>query len=372
MPFRRAASRLRALARRRQFDAAMDEEMRFHVEMQAERLAREQGVDPVEARRQALAAFGGVEKWKEAGRDVRGGRWVDHLSLDARLGVRMLAKHPSLTVIGVFSMTVAIAIGAAAFELVSEALNPALPFPGGERAISIEYATELPSVPEKPGVHDFFDWREALDSVEHLGASRGAQYNLATAASYPDPVRVAEVTASAFTLAQTPPQLGRYLVRDDEREGAAPVVVIGHHEWQRRFAGDAGIVGRIVTLNTVPHAIVGVMPEGFAFPLNYQYWIPLRENPARYERPAGPKLAVFGLLAPGRTRGEAEAQLAAMHNRLASANPAAYGRLRPMVLPYTLEVLDIDRPIFVWVLRMVQVVMGALLIVVAVNLSILF
>ena len=109
--FARLRAWWRSLTRPSQLDAEMDEEMRFHVEMQAGRLARERGLDAAEARRQAHAAFGGVEKWKDAGRDTRGTRWLDSLVLDGRLGLRMLIKHRSLTLIGAFSMAVTIAIG---------------------------------------------------------------------------------------------------------------------------------------------------------------------------------------------------------------------------------------------------------------------
>ena len=162
---------------------------------------------------------------------------------------------------------------------------------------------------------------------------------------------MAEISASAFAIARTPPLLGRYLLPDDERDAADRVVVIGHREWQRRFSGDPAIVGRTLTLNTVPHTVVGVMPDGFAFPLNFQFWIPLRENPASYERRKGPMLSVFGVLAPGMTADTAAAELATVHQRLAAQLPETHGRLRPIVLPYTLETLDIDRPVFVWALH---------------------
>jgi putative ABC transport system permease protein len=372
----RLLARLRALwrgmVRPSQLDAEMDEEMAFHVEMQADRLIRERNLDPVEARRQAYVAFGGVEKWKESGRDVRALQWLDHISLDCKLGVRMLVKHPSLTLIGVFSMTVAIAIGAAAFEVISQSLNPALPFENGHRVVSIEFATERPSVPEKAGVHDFDEWRSGLQSIGHVGAYRTVQKNLATAETYPEPVRIAEITAAAFALARTPPQLGRYLLPDDERDTGTSVVVIGYREWHRRFGGNPAIVGRTVTLNAVPHVVVGVMPEGFAFPLNHQFWIPLRANPAQYQRGQGPRLSVFGVLAAGLTRAEAEAELAARHQQAVAQFPDTYRRLRPIVLPYTLETLDIDRPVFVWALRVLQLLISALLVVVSVNLAILF
>jgi predicted permease len=361
----------RTRCRASQLDAEMDEEMRFHVEMQAERLRRERGLDRAEARRQALVAFGGVEKWKDEGRDSRGGRWLDHLSLDTRLGLRMLVKHRSLTLIGVFAMTVAVAIGATLFEVISEVLTPALPFPQGERIVSIEFATERPSIPEQARIDDFLDWRSGLKSVEHLGAFRTTERNLATAASYPEPARVAEITASAFTIAQTPPHLGRYIVPDDERESAAPVIVIGYQEWHRRFRGDPSIVGATITVNTVAHTVIGVMPSGFAFPFRHQYWVALREQPAPVRRQGGP-LIVFGRLVAGASRESAASELASMHGYLQSQYPEMYARLQPEVLPYTLERMDIDRPIFIWMLRIMQLLISGLLVVVAINLAVLF
>ena len=367
-------ARLRALwrtvSRPPQLDADMDDEMRFHVEMQAERLARERHLDPAEARRLALVAFGGVEKWKDEGRDTRGGRWRDHLSLDTRLGLRMLIKHRSLTLIGAFSMTVAVAIGATLFEVISEMLTPALPYPQGERVVSIEFATERASVPEQARMHEFLDWRDALTSVQQLGAVRTVQRNLATAVSYPEPARVAEISASAFTIAQVPPHLGRYLVPDDERAGAAHVLVIGYQEWQRRFNGDSSIVGSTVTVNTIPHTVVGVMPPGFLFPFRHQYWVALQERPAAIRRQGAP-LIVFGRLAPGASRGAAEDELTAMHTHMRAQHPDLYEKLRPVVLPYTLERMDIDRPIFIWALRIIQLLISGLLVVVAINLAVL-
>ena len=361
----------RNLAHASHLDAEMDEEMRFHVEMQAERLMRERQLDPPEARRQAYVAFGGVEKWKVAGRETRGGRWLDHLSLDTRLGLRMLIKHRSLTLIGVFAMAVAVAVGATLFEVISEALTPALPFPGGDRVVSLEYATDRASIPEQARIDDFIDWRDNVKSVQQLGAFRTVQRNLSTATTYPEPARIAEITASAFTIAQTPSHLGRYLVPDDERDGAARVLLIGYQEWQRRFAGNPAIVGSIVSVNTEPHTVVGVMPPGFAFPVNHQFWMPLQEKPGT-ARHGGNPLIVFGRLASGATRQSAEAELAAMHQQIQTQYPDLYARLRPVVLPYTLERMDIDRPIFIWSLRILQLLISGLLVVVAINLAILF
>jgi hypothetical protein len=129
----------RVLTRRDHVASEMRDEMRFHVEMETERLQREQGLPLQEARRRALVSFGGVEKYKEAGRDVRGLRWVDAILLDSRFGVRMLVKHRGLTMVGAFAMAVAIAVGATVFEAVSALLDPALPFPGGGRVVSLKF-----------------------------------------------------------------------------------------------------------------------------------------------------------------------------------------------------------------------------------------
>ena len=173
----------------------MQDEMRFHIEMEAERLVREEGLDPQEARRQAHVRFGGLEKFKEQGRDTRGLQWLDAVSLDARLAVRMLVKHRGLTLVGGFAMSVAIAIGAMFFEVMTEMLNPALPLEDGERIVALQYATAIPGNPERRVLHDFLDWRDELVSVEQLAAFRTVQHNLVSGNAPAEPIDVAEMTA---------------------------------------------------------------------------------------------------------------------------------------------------------------------------------
>ena len=367
----RVRSAWRALWRSNQLDTDMQEEMRFHVEMEAERLVREQGLPPQEARRQAHVRFGGVEKYKEQGRDVRGLQWIEALSLDARLGVRMLVKYRGLTLVGGFAMTVAIALGAVAFEGLTEALNPSLPLDDGERMVAVQYATATPGSPERRLLHDFVALRDELVSIEHLGAFHTVQHNLVSGYAPPEPVEVAEITASGFAVARTPPLVGRYLLPSDEREGASPVVVIGHQVWQSRFGGDQHIVGRTINLGGTFRTVVGVMPDGFRFPLDHQVWIPLRASPLAYERLQGPWLYLFGRLGRGVTMGQAQAELTAIGRRTAAAYPETHERLRPMVLPFTYDHLGLDSPIRVWTVRIAKLFLGAIAFLVAVNLAIL-
>jgi putative ABC transport system permease protein len=359
-----------ALRRGQSLDASMDEEMRFHIEMEAERLVRERGVGPREARRLALLAFGGLEKFKEAGRDVLGLRWLDTISLDVRLALRMLVRYRGLTLVGGFAMAVAIAIGATAFEAFNQILDPALPFEEGDRIVAVRFATPTPGSAERRVVHDFVALRRELRSIEHFGAFRYAQHNLVMGTAS-EPVRVAEMSASGFAIARTPPTLGRYLLPEDESPAAPAVVVIGYDAWKSRFASDPLVIGRTITLGGRPATVVGVMPEGFRFPLDHQYWIPFRSDPAGYARLQGPSIFLFGRLSPGITFEQAQAELTAFGQRAGAESPATHARLRPVVLPYSHEHLDVTDPFRVRLLRLAQIFVGLLSFVVAVNLSVL-
>src|SRR5687768_3605950 len=231
---KRARVMWRTLWRSKQIEAEMRDEMRLHIELEAERL-RAQGLNADEARRQAHVRFGGVERFKEEGREARGFAWLDSVSLDARLGLRMLAKHKWLTVVGGIAMAVAIALGASAFEVIGVLLRDDLPFPGGDRAIAIRYTSGSSAGADERVLHAFAAWRGQVRTVEHLGAFRTVQHNLIAPNAPPEPIAAAEISASAFVLVGTPPLHGRYLLPSDEQEQAAPVIVLGYDAWRRRF-----------------------------------------------------------------------------------------------------------------------------------------
>jgi predicted permease len=369
---RSAAARLgtywRIVTRGDRVVAEMRDEMGFHVELETERLMREQGLPPEEARRRALVSFGGVGKYTEAGRDVSGLRWLDAIVTDSRFGARMLVKHRGLSIVGVFAMAVAIAVGATVFESVSALLDPTLPFPGGARVVSLKFVGSETGNPVRQVIHEYAALRGHLATVEQFGAYRTAPHNLVAADTAPEPVAVAEITASAFAIGGTPALLGRYLLPSDEPVTAAPVLVIGYDAWQTRFGADANVVGRTVTLGGVPRTIVGVMPRGFKFPIDHQFWVPLADGSLKYARWEGPAIYMFGRLAPGVTIDRAQAEFAARAQRTAEVHPRTGQTLRPVVVPYTREQLD---PFMLWMLRAGQLLVGALTLVVAVNLAIL-
>ena len=305
------------------------------------------------------------------GREARGLYWLEGVSLDARLGVRMLVKHRWLTLVGGMAMTVAIAIGATTFEVINDLLDPTLPFPQGNRVVAVKYVTTKTGGADHHAFHAFDSWRDRLTTLEQVGAFLTVQHNFVAPNAPPEPIKVAEITASAFDLAQTPPLLGRYLLRSDEQVGAPPVVVIGHDAWRQRFNADPQIVGRTIQLGGAFHTIVGVMPDGFAFPIDHQFWIPLRLDLLKYRPWQGPDIDLFARLKPGATEAQAEAEIASAGRAIVEMHPDGRDGLRPNVLPFTREFIELSNPAHVWLLRAAQLLVGALAFVVAVNLAIL-
>jgi predicted permease len=365
-----ARARARLLFARRAAESRMNEEFRFHIEMETERRVRESGLDPEEARRQTLAAFGGVENHKEALRNDRGLAWLNGISLDLKLGLRILVKYPGLTLVGVLGMAVAVAVGAVAFGIIGTVVDATLPLDEGDRIVSIgniEDGQDNPGLPTH--LHDLVTWREELRAVDALGAYRTVDRNLITRDGRPEPVRIAEMGASGFRIARVAPLKGRYFNDDDERPEAPPVVVIGYSVWQNRFAGRPDVVGQTLQLGATTHTVIGVMPEGFAFPINNRVWTPLRLDPSRFERGRAPAIQVFGRLTPNATLEDAQTQLTTIGRRLSVAYPKTHERMRPRVLPYTRS--SMDNPEFVWVFHLAQVLITMILVVIGTNVAIL-
>ena len=326
---------------RDRLDAEMEEEMRLHLALEAERLERA-GLDAAEARRRARLAFGSVDATKEAGRDVRGINWVHGLSLDLRLAMRLLVKHPGLTLVGGLAMAFAIGLGAVSFELLTQTFSPSLPLPGGERIVGLRLWDVAEAEPERRSLHDLAVWSGELDTVEDLGAFRTVEVNLVVGGGTGVPIEAARMSAAGFRVAGVPPLLGRVLVESDDRPGAPPVVVLGHDVWERHFAGDPGVVGRAVRLGARPFTVVGVMPEGFAFPVAHSLWLPLGLEPAHHGPREGPRVHVFGRLARGVSLAEARAELAGLGAATSAASPRTHEHLRPHVLPYARSIVAAD------------------------------
>jgi len=332
--FDAARTRARLFLFPRASESRTDEEFRFHLDMETTRLVREAGVPHDEARRRALATFGGVHNHRESMRDGRGTAWFTGLSLDLKLGFRMLVKYPGLTLIGGLAMAFGIWFGAVTFQMFGMITTTKLPLPGGDRIVRVEVWDSKALDEEDRTLYDYQLWRSAR-SLTDLGAYRDVGANLVGADGGAKPEKAAEITASAFRIAPDRPLLGRVLDESDERAGAAPVVLLGHDVWVERFDSDPRIVGRNVQIGNGFATVVGVMPEGYAFPMSHELWLPLHTDVPGLEPLGGGAITVFGRLAPGMTFERAQAEFTALGRRLAAEHPTTHAHLQPHVLPYT-------------------------------------
>ncbi|MEX2570504.1 MAG: ABC transporter permease [Gemmatimonadota bacterium] len=339
----RIRSLWRSLRGHSDLQAEMAEEFRLHVDLRADDLVRD-GMSPAEARRQARLEFGSVERYRDEGRASRGLRPFDELRfswLDVKLSLRMLVRYPGLTVVAGLAIAFGIWAGAGTFEMVTQLLRPTLPLDEGHRIVGIQLRNLETGGVERRALHEFVIWRGELTSVTDLGAFRTLERNLILGDGTGEPTMVAEMSASGFQVARVPPLLGRVLIEADERPDALPVVVIGYDIWQSRFGGDTQVVGRTVHLGSTRHTIVGVMPQGFAFPVSHRVWTPLRAGDPRYGPREGPSVQLFGRLTRGATVEQAQAELTTLGRSTTAESPDTHEFIRPWVMPFAAAMLNI-------------------------------
>jgi putative ABC transport system permease protein len=335
-------SLLRAVRNRHEIEAGMDEEFRLHTELRARDLERG-GMPPQKALFVARQQFGSPARYKEESRASRGIHRIDQLRfswLDFKVGFRMLARYPGLTVVGTVAIAVAIALGTIYFEAVNKWKNPRLPVPDADRVVSIRNWNTSEFQPEPRSLHDFSIWRTQVKTIENMGAANVFVRNLATEDRRVEPVRGAELTANAFRLIGTAPLLGRTLTEQDELLTEPPVVVISHALWKTRFESDPRVLGRTVKLGTATATIVGVMPEGFGFPASERIWTPMRADGSLLAPRTGPGVTIFGRLAPGASMEQAQAELDGIGARVRAANPETHKHLKPRVVAYAKPILE--------------------------------
>ena len=306
--FNTIAARIRGFLRPGDLESDFDQEMAAHLEM-AEEDGLRRGLTVEEARRAARVQLGGITQLRESWRAASGLPWLDGFALDAKLGLRMLRRSWGLTLAGGLAMTIVITIAAVVFVFLDEFMGrTAPPLDEGERVVALQSWDAEAHRRREVSRRDLERWGATLQSVEDLGGFQTIERRLIVDGRPAEWVRVAEITASGFRLARVPPLFGRWIAEADEHAAAAPVVVIGYDVWQSRFASDRAVIGQTVRLGEIIHTVVGVMPEGFAFPVNHRYWIPLRSDPSGSLKPA-PEGVVFARLAPGVSLDGAQAEL---------------------------------------------------------------
>jgi len=258
--------RLSVLFRRSRFDRDLEEEMRFHLEMQAEE-NQEKGIPAVEARYAARRQFGNALLLREASRDIWAWRWLETLIQDVRYGLRILRKDPGFTTVAVLALAMGIGANTAIFSLLNGVLLRPLPFPEPERLVLVWEERPMFGLRDSaPSMGNFMDWRARSRVFQEMGTLDSlASYQL-TGGGTPEQVSGAIVMAGLLRALGVQPLLGRTFTQQDDQPGATKLVVLSHAFWQQRFGGDRNVVGRVMVLDNAPYTIVGVMPASFRFP----------------------------------------------------------------------------------------------------------
>jgi putative ABC transport system permease protein len=260
--------RLRSLFRGRAVERDLDDEVRFHLETQIDRLVA-RGMARGEARSAALRRFGGVEQKKEECRDMRHVRLVDELIGNVRYALRTFRKAPAFTAVALLTLALGIGASTTIFSIVDAVVLRPLPFDEPGRLVAVLEVANKDTAPMKGQTtpQTFLDWRAQLKAFDGLAAFSGASFEGRDPEGHPQTIRATRITSNFLAVVRVAPILGRPFTSAEEIRGRHRVAILSYGFWQRRFDGDPAVVGRTVALNDEPWQVVGVMPAGFEYPV---------------------------------------------------------------------------------------------------------
>ena len=239
---------------------------------------------------------------------------------DLRFGMRTLVKRPGFTLVAVVTLALGIGANTAIFSVVNAVLLRPLPFKDSEQLVIVYEKTQ--TVPRDfVSVPDLRDYRAASHSFQEFATFVPQSVNL-TGTGEPERVVGAFTTSSLFPLLGVNVERGRALTAEDDAEGGGLVAVLSNEFWQRRFGGDAGVVGRSLVFNGEPYTVVGVMPAGFQFHgVAPDVLLPAQKWPNYKVARSSHSAWVIGRLKPGVSRATAEEELGSIARRLEEAYP---------------------------------------------------
>src|SRR5688572_33259377 len=239
---------------------------------------------------------------------------------DFKYAVRLLVKRPWFTALTVVMLAGGLGISLYTYAVLDVMLRRDLPLPNGSSMVKIGAGSWVDIEPLD--AFELAGLRADAQSFSELGVYRGSRSLLGEPGASRT-VRSVESDWRIFEFTRTRPLLGRGFVAGDNSAGSEPVAVLGYETWRTAFSGDAEVVGRLVRINGVLTRVVGVMPQGYAFPENAELWLPLGLEdlaPARY---TGAGLQTYARLRPGVSAEAAEAELTSLVQRAREQRPAA-------------------------------------------------
>jgi putative ABC transport system permease protein len=362
------ASSLAALFHRRHQDSELEEEMRFHLEMETRRRV-EAGMTEAEARRQARRDFGGMERHKDDVRDERGASPFFDAMSDLRFALRSLRHRPGLTAAATLTLALGIGATSTVFGVVKRVLLTPLPYDHPDRVVAVWSAWK--GFDQTWLSYDEWEgWKARVPAFSDIGLySDGAA---TIDGDSPERVRSAAVQANIFPILGVRLERGRGFSADEDRPGGPMVAVLSYELWERRFGGDPSVVGRKIQVSGKDRLIVGVLPSGFQLPLDYtagertDIYFPLAtdaKSEGALPGPAFPKGGAshgfYGVarLARGATAATANAQLRAIVAELEQFGYMSNVGFHAFAVPIETQITGRVRPVLLVVLGAVVLVL---------------
>ena len=339
---RRFFTRLVNSAMRRAQDERLREEVEQHIALQTEENLRA-GLSPIEARRQAMLKFGGVEAMKQDYRAERGLLSIEHLLGDLRNAARTISRMPGLAAVVILSLAIGIGVNTTIFSWIQLMMFEPMPAVGGaSKFLLIEPHSETGGYPGASWL-EYRDLQAGLPALRDILAWEMAPFNVGEKGQT-DRTFGQLVSGNYFSALGLKPAIGRFIQpQEAERPGTEPVVVISYDYWQTRFAGAPGVVGQKMRVNDRELTIIGVAPQHFQgtmVPLKFELWVPATMTPTLLagardlEDRTARSFSLIAMLRPGATREEAQAQLSTAMARFARDYPEANAGVSGDVLSF--------------------------------------
>lgn len=316
--------RLRSLFRRREVDAELDDELRYHIEQKTDEY-KAKGLDSTEARRRAMLDMDGFERNKEECRNARKVRWLQDLARDLRYGLRMLTKSPGFTFVATLTLALGIGANTAVFSVVNAVLLKPLSYRDPDRIVTLNSSATTVGAPsalsKQVSIPDFQDWHNQSSSFEAMAyyASRETAVMSGPTAEY---AQATKMSPEFFRVFAVEPIVGRFFTADEIKQGSGGAVMISHAYWQSHFGGDSRVLEQTIRIFGKPLSIVGVLPPGFRFPGKTDLWFPANTitRETTEHRSANNYLAL-GRLRPGIALKRAQTEMTSIAQRLEQQYP---------------------------------------------------
>ncbi len=271
---------LRALLSRDRVERELDEELRLHLELEADKRQRE-GVGPEEARRRAVVSFGGVEGIKEECRDSWGVLFLETFAQDLKYGARSLRRNPGFTAVVALTLGLGIGANTAVFSVVRGVLLRPLPYARGQEVVALHQPAPRAGIQDLGfSVKDVQDLGALTPSLEDVVEYHSMNFTL-LGGPEPQRVRTGVVSAEFFDLLGVAPILGRTFRKGEDATGAEPLLILSHSYWQQKLGGDPAVVGRTFEMNDRVHTVVGVLPPLPGYPDENDVYMPASACPFR-------------------------------------------------------------------------------------------